>query len=214
MTGSLIIRSGSGTSALGLNVIGGMSALHDKLGAQMLAVAAPAGAKEGNLLFIVAMSLLGLVGIVAQPHVMTSTGSGKTETEARVGMCYGNFIKRLLTIAWAFTGLIAIVVFPDARTMSFSDEIAAFSLKNRIPAISGWTHFPEHGNLMSYGPQFENSFRHLATYVDKIFKGAKPANLPVELPTKFELIVNGKTAKALGIKIPDSIMLRADKVIE
>ncbi|MFN0053409.1 MAG: sodium:solute symporter [Planctomycetales bacterium] len=97
----------------GLNVIGGMAALHTTLDPGMLDVAAPAGAKEGNPLFIVAMSLLGLVGIVAQPHVMTSTGSGKTETEARVGMCYGNFIKRLLTIAWALTGLIAIVVFPE-----------------------------------------------------------------------------------------------------
>jgi ABC-type uncharacterized transport system substrate-binding protein len=107
----------------------------------------------------------------------------------------------------------AIMVFPDARTMSFSDEIAAFSTKTHIPAISGWTHFAEHGNLMTYGPQFEPSFRHLATYVDKIFRGAKPADLPVELPTKFELIVNMKTAQALGIKIPRSIMLRADKVI-
>jgi putative ABC transport system substrate-binding protein len=108
----------------------------------------------------------------------------------------------------------AIMVFPDARTMSVSEEIAAFSRKTRIPAISGWTHFAEHGNLMTYGPQFEPSFRHLATYVDKIFKGARPADLPVELPTKFELIVNMKTARALGIKIPSSILLRADKVIE
>lgn len=98
----------------GLSMIGGMPALHDKLGPAMLAVTAPSGAKEGHPLFIVAMSVLALVGIIAQPHVMTSTGSGKTETEARVGMCYGNFIKRLLTIAWAFTGLIAIVLFPEA----------------------------------------------------------------------------------------------------
>jgi Na+/proline symporter len=97
----------------GLNVIGGMQGLHEQLGPAMLTITAPAGAKEGDVWFVAAMSLLGLVGIVAQPHVMTSNGSGKTETEARVGMCYGNFIKRLLTIAWAFTGLIAIVLFPD-----------------------------------------------------------------------------------------------------
>lgn len=97
----------------GLNMIGGMAALHERLGPAMLTITAPAGAKEGDVWFVAAMSLLGLVGIVAQPHVMTSNGSGKTETEARVGMCYGNFIKRLLTIAWAFTGLIAIVLFPD-----------------------------------------------------------------------------------------------------
>lgn len=97
----------------GLQVIGGMAGLHEQLGPAMLTITAPAGAKEGDVWFVAAMSLLGLVGIVAQPHVMTSNGSGKTETEARVGMCYGNFIKRLLTVAWAFTGLIAVVIFPE-----------------------------------------------------------------------------------------------------
>jgi Na+/proline symporter len=97
----------------GLEVVGGFSALHEKLPAAMFSIAAPAGAREGDVVFILATSLLGLAGIVAQPHVMTSNGSGKTETEARVGMCYGNFIKRLLTVAWAFTGLIAIAIFPS-----------------------------------------------------------------------------------------------------
>ena len=69
--------------------------------------------QEGDPWFVVTMSILGLVGVVVQPHVMTATGSGKTETEARVGMVYGNFIKRLLTIAWAFTGLIAVAAFPE-----------------------------------------------------------------------------------------------------
>ena len=73
----------------------------------------PSGAREGDPWFVVTMSVLGLVGFVVQPHVMTATGSGKTETEARVGMVYGNFIKRLLTIAWAFTGLIALAAFPE-----------------------------------------------------------------------------------------------------
>lgn len=97
----------------GLARIGGMTGLHQKLAPHMFAITAPAGASEGNLWFVVAMSVVGLVGIVVQPHVMSATGSGKTETEARVGMCYGNFIKRLLTIAWAFTGLTAVVVFPE-----------------------------------------------------------------------------------------------------
>ena len=108
----------------------------------------------------------------------------------------------------------AIVVFPDARTMSMSEQFAAFSLKSRIPAISGWTYFADSGNLMSYGPNFQESFRHLTTYIDKILKGAKPADLPVELPTKFELVINMKTAKTLGIKVPQSILVRADRVIE
>ena len=96
----------------GLGVVGGLSGLHDKLGPAMFAITAPPGAREGDPWFVVTMSVLGLVGFVVQPHVMTATGSGKTETEARVGMVYGNFIKRLLTIAWAFTGLIALAAFP------------------------------------------------------------------------------------------------------
>jgi Na+/proline symporter len=96
----------------GLRSIGGLAGLHDKLGPAMFSITAPAGAREGDVWFVVTMSLLGLVGFVVQPHVMTATASGKTETEARVGMVYGNFIKRLLTIAWAFTGLIALAAFP------------------------------------------------------------------------------------------------------
>lgn len=97
----------------GLNIIGGITELHSRLDPQMFSLTAPAGAPEGDLGFVVALSLLGLVGIVVQPHVLTATGSGKTEFEARVGFCYGNFVKRLLTIAWAFTGLLAVVIFPE-----------------------------------------------------------------------------------------------------
>lgn len=95
----------------GLSLVGGLSGLHAALPEGMFGITAPQGAAEGDPWFVVAMSALGLAGIVAQPHVMTATGSGKTELEARVGMVYGNFIKRLLTIAWAFTGLIAAAAF-------------------------------------------------------------------------------------------------------
>ena len=74
--------------------------------------------------------------------------------------------------------------------------------------------FANSGNLMSYGPNLRDVFRRLAIYVDKIHKGAKPADLPVELPTSVEMVVNLKTAKTLGLKIPNSILLRADNVIE
>lgn len=97
----------------GLAMVGGMSGLHEQLPAAMFSITAPVGMNEGDPWFVLAMSALGLTGIVAQPHVMAATASGRAETEARVGMTYGNFIKRLLTIAWAFTGLIALVAFPE-----------------------------------------------------------------------------------------------------
>ena len=108
----------------------------------------------------------------------------------------------------------AMVAFPDATMMRYSERIAAIAIKNRIPAISGWAEFVERGNFMSYGPNLPDSFRRLAYFVDRILKGAKPADLPVELPTKFELVMNLKAAKALGITIPPSVLVRADRVIE
>jgi putative tryptophan/tyrosine transport system substrate-binding protein len=95
-----------------------------------------------------------------------------------------------------------------------SGRIADFTVKNRLPAISMFREFPEGGGLMAYGPELLVYFRRAATYVDKILKGAKPADLPVEQPTKFELVINLKTAKTLGLTIPQSLLLRADQVIE
>ena len=108
----------------------------------------------------------------------------------------------------------AIDVFPDAFTLRYSEKIAAFAVTNRIPAISGWARFAEAGNLMSYGPNLQDVYRRLAIYVDKISKGAKPAELPVELPTSVEMVVNLKAAKALGVAIQQSVLLRANRVIE
>jgi putative tryptophan/tyrosine transport system substrate-binding protein len=105
-------------------------------------------------------------------------------------------------------------VFPDGLLMSSRERIAEFATKNLMPAISGWAQFADSGNLMSYGPNLRVMYRRLATYVDKIAKGAKPAELPVELPTSVELVVNLKAARALGVRIPQSVLLRADRVIE
>ena len=107
----------------------------------------------------------------------------------------------------------AILAFADGFTLSFAGRIAAFSLQQRIPAIDGWSPFARQGNFMIYGPVLEECYRRLAVYVDKIGKGARPGDLPIELPTKVELVINLTTAKALGINVPQSLLLRADELI-
>ena len=108
----------------------------------------------------------------------------------------------------------AVIVARDALFLQQARQIAELAAKNRLPTISGIREYMEAGGLIIYGPNSTDSFRRAATYVDKILKGAKPGDLPVEQPTKFELVVNMKTAKALGITIPQSILISADKVIE
>ena len=108
----------------------------------------------------------------------------------------------------------AVIVARDALFLQQARQIAELAAKNRLPTISGIREHMEAGGLIIYGPNSTDSFRRAATYVDKILKGAKPGDLPVEQPTKFELVVNMKTAKALGITIPQSILVRADRVIE
>ena len=93
-------------------------------------------------------------------------------------------------------------------------RLITLAAKHRLPTMYEHRSFPEAGGLMSYGPDIQDVFRRAATYVDKILKGARPADLPVEQATKFELVINLKTAKALGLTIPQSVMQRADQVIE
>jgi putative tryptophan/tyrosine transport system substrate-binding protein len=106
----------------------------------------------------------------------------------------------------------ALVVIADVLTIAHRERIA--SLGNRLPAISEFRDFAVSGGLAAYGPDAIDTARRAAGYVDKILKGAKPADLPVEQPTKFELVINMKTAKALGLTIAPSLLLRADQVIE
>jgi putative ABC transport system substrate-binding protein len=108
----------------------------------------------------------------------------------------------------------AIYVLGDVFTFVHRPRIVALAAKNRLPAIYSSRGAVEAGGLMSYGPQLRDLFRRAATYVDKILKGAKAGDLPVEQPTKFELVINLKTAKALGLTIPPSLLKRADDVIQ
>jgi putative tryptophan/tyrosine transport system substrate-binding protein len=107
-----------------------------------------------------------------------------------------------------------VIVDSDPVNGSNQTRIVEFTTIKRLPAIYVWRRYVDAGGLMSYRPSFYELWRRAATYVDKILKGAKPADLPVEQPTKFELVVNLKTAKALGLTIPPSILARADEVIE
>jgi putative ABC transport system substrate-binding protein len=93
-------------------------------------------------------------------------------------------------------------------------EVSALILKHRLPAIHHFPQFVEAGSLMSYGVNIADVHRRSATFVDKILKGARPADLPVEQPTKLELVINMKTAKTLGMTIPQSLLLRADRLVE
>lgn len=108
----------------------------------------------------------------------------------------------------------ALHVHGDPLMLSHRRQIVEYAEKNRLPMISNVTEFAEEGGLMSYGAPLPDLFRRAATYVDKILKGAKPADLPIEQPTKFELVVNLRTARALGLAIPPSLLLRADQIIE
>ena len=107
-----------------------------------------------------------------------------------------------------------LIVPPDAFTIVHDQLLERLAQQHRVPAIHSYRTTVAQGGLMSYGPDPFDNFRRSASYVDRIFKGAKPADLPVQQPTKFELTINLKTAKALGIEIPPSLLARADEVIE
>jgi putative ABC transport system substrate-binding protein len=107
-----------------------------------------------------------------------------------------------------------LVVMPDRFLLAYRASIVEFVVKNRLPGMFPFREFAQEGGLMAYAPDYPGMYRRAATYVDKILKGAKPADLPVEQPTRFELVVNLKTAKALGLTIPRSVLIRADHVIQ
>jgi putative ABC transport system substrate-binding protein len=127
-------------------------------------------------------------------------------------------IRRMEDIALAFEAFKgradALYVVSDPLVNSNRNHINTLALGGRLPTMHGFRELVQAGGLMSYGPNFPDLFRRAGDYVDKILRGAKPADLPVEQPTKFELVFNLKTAKALGIEIPSRLLFTADEVIE
>ncbi|MFL6813062.1 MAG: ABC transporter substrate-binding protein, partial [Bradyrhizobium sp.] len=122
-----------------------------------------------------------------------------------LAMMFGELLKRKP---------LALVVTAEPFTMEHRSRIVDFMASNAIPAMYEEARFVEAGGLMSYGPSVRDLFRRSANYVDKILKGSNPANLPIEQPTKFELVINLKTAKALGLTVPATLLAIADKIIE
>jgi putative ABC transport system substrate-binding protein len=102
----------------------------------------------------------------------------------------------------------------DYRTVRYRELIAEFSIRNRLPAIFGSRGSVDAGGLMSYGPNLSEMFARAATFVDRILNGADPSTLPVEQPTRFELVINRRTARTLGLRIPEPLLLRASVLIE
>jgi putative ABC transport system substrate-binding protein len=108
----------------------------------------------------------------------------------------------------------AVIALPDILTMVHRREIIEFAAERGMPVISGWARFAESGGLLTYGPNLTNSFGRLAYYAHRVMNGAKPSALPIEQPSRFELVVNLRTAARLGIELPQSLLTRADQVIE
>ena len=147
--------------------------------------------------------------------------AGKRERKCRTGVGYTPSVRRG-TRCWrdrhAFAAIArerirAVVVLGDPVFVSHRKKIADLAVKRRLPAVGGTRDHVEAGGLMAYGPSYADMYRRTAYYVDRILKGMKPADLPIEQPTKFELVINLKTAKAIGLQIPPNVLARADRVI-
>ena len=161
------------------------------------------------------------VGVLASPlHAGEQREFRETQSTARalgITLQY-NQVKDTAEVGAAFDAIIkeksnALLVFPDPVTNSHHTQIVEFAVKHRLPSMFGRKEPVEAGGLMSYGPSLDELYRRIPVHVDKILKGAKPADIPVEQPRKFELVINLKTAKQIGLTIPPNVLARADKVI-
>jgi putative ABC transport system substrate-binding protein len=169
-----------------------------------------------------AVPAISRIGVLANPnHAGESVEFAETQAAANIMTLSVQRHTAQVSddFAGAFSALIkqranGLITFPDALMLAHRKEIAEFAAKRRLASLGGWSEFADAGGLMTYGPNLTNSFRRVAFYVDKILRGAKPADLPVEQPTKFELVINLKTAKQIGLTIPPNVLARADKVIK
>jgi putative ABC transport system substrate-binding protein len=169
-----------------------------------------------------AVPAISRIGVLANPnHAGESVEFAETQAAANIMTLSVQRHTAQVSddFAGAFSALIkqranGLITFPDALMLAHRKEIAEFAAKRRLASLGGWSEFADAGGLMTYGPNLTNSFRRVAFYVDKILKGAKPADLPVEQPTKFELVINLKTAKQIGLTIPPNMLARADRVIK
>ena len=108
----------------------------------------------------------------------------------------------------------AVVAPPDPVTIGGRERLAAWAIERRLPFASGWAMFADSGGLMTYGPSVNGSYRRVGYYAARVLRGAKPADLPIEQPSRFEMVLNLRTAKAIDLKVPDVMIERADRVIE
>ena len=165
------------------------------------------------------MKRVAIVGWPPHPGELLELEAAKSAT-AKLGLLHHYYgVNSASELDAAFEAIAlskadAILAFAGTIASLHADRFAAFAARSRIPAVSAWADFAEKGNLMTYGPVLRESFVSLAGIVDRILRGANPADIPVEQPTRLELVINMKTAKVLGLAIPQAILVRADRVID